>query len=38
MWVVGRYCGLYGGTCVVCRVVGMVGRVAAGVGAAVCPG
>jgi len=23
MWVVGRYCGLYGGTCVVCRVVGM---------------
>ena len=23
MWIVGRYCGLYGGTCVVCRVVGM---------------
>ena len=41
MWLVGGYCGLYGGTCVVCKVVGMlygiwvVGRVAAGVGATV---
>jgi len=38
MWVVKRYCGLWGGICVVCRVVGMlwgiwvVGRVAAGLG------
>jgi len=23
IWVVGRYCGLYDGICVVCRVVGM---------------